>query len=128
MPGWVVRLVLGTSELGVVGLHSGARLVLLLEQSKLNLDVDQVSVDVANNHEHRDGFVESFVLGPGNGTLDRVAIGQYLGTRIRNTDVAASFLGCRSNLNSGFLPDEGHFLIIVWTGYILSNKLKLTIA
>jgi len=107
--GWVIQLVLATTELGVVGLHSAARLVFRLFQSKLNFDVDQVSVDVANNHEHCDGFVESFVLGPGNGTLDRVAIGQYLGARIRNTDVAARFLGCRSNLNSGLLPDEGHF-------------------
>ena len=128
MPGWVVHLVLSAAELGAVGLGSAARLVFGLFQSELNFDVDQVSVDVANNHEHRDGFVESFVLGPGNGTTDRVPIGQYLRSVIRNTDVAARFFGYRSNLNSGFLPFEGHFLRNDWVGYILSNEPKLTIA
>ena len=110
MPGFLVRLVFATSELGVVGLHSVARLVLRLLQSKLNLDVDQVSVDVANNHEHRDGFVESFVLGPGNGTTDRIAIGQQFGAIVGNINVAARFLGRRSNRNSGCLSGKGHFL------------------
>ena len=110
MPGFLVRLVLATSELGVDGLHSVARLVLRLLQSKLNLDVDQVSVDVANYHEHRDGFVEGFVLGPGNGTTNIISIGQNLRAGIGNLNVTARFLGRGSYRNSGGLSGKGHFL------------------
>ena len=108
--GGVVCLIFGGREARALSLSLGAGLALTFGQGKLDSDIYQVPVDVPYNYEHRDCFVQSFVLGPGDGATDGVSVGQDLVPRVGNSDIAGRLLGGLTDFDGGSLSSEGHLL------------------